>query len=178
MRVALEPLLLANRVNAVFVGHVRVAWHVRSAAQPCDSPQPQQQGRDGYTVDPARPPPPLPHTHARPRPRPRRRPHPAQVHAYQRTHLVDNNSVVDPGTGAAGMYHFMVGTSGKELYQTWSTTEFPWVAARNATFWGPAFLYVPNATHARFRIHCAAGDTYACDPTVPADEFWFENHAL
>ena len=100
------------------------------------------------------------------------------VHAYQRTHYVANNTVVDPASGDRGMYHFMVGTSGKELYQQWQEPAFPWVAQRNATFWGPAFFDAPNATHARFRIHCAEGDTYTCDASQPFDEFWFTNTAI
>ena len=34
------------------------------------------------------------------------------------------------------------------------------------------------ATHARFRVHCAAGDHYTCDVSKPFDEFWFTNRAL
>ena len=50
----------------------------------------------------------------------------------------------------AGMWHFMVGVSGKELYTNWQDAAgFPWMANRDATFWGTAYLEVPNATHAR-----------------------------
>ena len=117
MRVAYEPMFLAYRVNAVFVGH---------------------------------------------------------VHAYQRTQMVADYNVVDPSTGG-GIWHFMVGTSGKGLYKIWQNETFPWVASRNATFWGPSFLYVPNATHARFTIHCARGDFYSCDGNPIVESFWFTN---
>ena len=89
MRVAYEPILLAYRVNIVFVGH---------------------------------------------------------VHAYQRSTMVANNTVVAPETGA-GIWHFMAGISGKELYTTW-LDQPEWVVTRNATFWGAAYLTVPNGTHA------------------------------
>ena len=118
MRRAIEPMLLAYRVNAVFVGH---------------------------------------------------------VHAYQRTHMVANNTVVDPSTGA-GIYHFMVGISGKELYQVWRPDNYTWLATRDATFWGTSYLWVPNATHARFTVNCASGDGYAC-PSTTIDTFWFTNRA-
>ena len=101
------------------------------------------------------------------------------VHAFQRTTLVADNAVVQPGSGEAGIYHWMVGMGGKELYQQWRPDDFPWVAARDATFWGYAVLSVPNATHAGMTIYCAkAGEGGSCEPGAVVDEFYFENQLV
>jgi hypothetical protein len=101
------------------------------------------------------------------------------VHAFQRTRMVFNNTVVDPATGA-GIYHFLAGISGKELYQTWMPQAFPWLAARNASVWGTAVISA-NATHMGFTVRCTAFyDETAAAPTIEAcsgvvDEFFFTN---
>ena len=102
------------------------------------------------------------------------------VHAFQRTHMVFNNSVVDPRTGA-GIYHLMAGISGKELYQTWVPQSFPWMAKRNASVWGTAVISA-NASHMGFTVRCAAFyDETADAPTIQpchgevVDEFFFTN---
>ena len=54
--------------------------------------------------------------------------------------------------------------------------DFPWVAARDATFW--AVLSVPNATHAGMTVYCAkAGEGGSYEPGAIVDEFFFENRA-
>ena len=68
---------------------------------------------------------------------------------------------------------------GKELYQTWRSEDFPWVAARDATFWGYAVLDVPNATHAGMVVYCAkAGEGGSCQPGDLIDSFYFENRLI
>ena len=58
----------------------------------------------------------------------------------------------------------------------WLPDDFPWVAARDATFW--AVLSVPNATHAGMTVYCAkAGEGGSYEPGAIVDEFFFENRA-
>jgi hypothetical protein len=99
------------------------------------------------------------------------------VHAFQRTAMVADNAVVDPATGA-GIYHWMVGMGGKELYQQWRPEDFPWVAARDATFWGYAVLSVPNATHAGVQVVCANSPQATCAEGDVVDEFVFPNQLI
>lgn len=50
------------------------------------------------------------------------------VHGFERTRMVNNNSLVDPATGV-GIYYFTVGFGGKELYQNWcgDSLRHPWL---------------------------------------------------
>ena len=99
------------------------------------------------------------------------------VHATQRTTMVADNVVIDPATGE-GIYHWMVGHGGKELYQTWRPEDFPWVAARDATFWGYAVLIIPNATHAGVQVICAKSPEATCTEGDVVDEFFFPNQLI
>jgi len=112
------------------------------------------------------------------------------VHAFQRTKLVAASGLVVDEASGQGILHWMVGMSGKDLYSTWRSEEFPepqppdappndWVAARDATFFGFSSIEVPNATHACFRVFCTerspAGAPGDCSPDVPLDEYWLRN---
>ena len=115
------------------------------------------------------------------------------VHAFQRTPLVGADGEVMPVESGLGAYHWMVGISGKSLYANWVPEEFPepqpsgkppnnWVAARDSTFFGMAFLEVPNATHARMVVYCTerspASAPGLCDPDTPLDDVWVENQLV
>jgi len=91
MRVALEPVMIAAGVNAVFSGH---------------------------------------------------------VHAYERSHPVDNNKIVADGQG---MVHFNIGDAGASLYTTWEKTP-AWSAYHSATF-GHGVFRIQNKTTATWEWH-------------------------
>ena len=108
------------------------------------------------------------------------------VHGYERTRMVNNNTLVDPATGG-GIYYFTLGFGGKELYQTWLPfdqlrTNFS--AARSSAFWGFGVLSAPNATHMTIEAFCAAYDGYSedlganCSPGQLVDTFTFENQLI
>ncbi len=87
------------------------------------------------------------------------------VHGYERTRMVNNNTLVDPASGE-GIYYFTLGFGGKELYQKWLPlgqlrTNFS--AARSSAFWGFAVVSAPNATHMTVEAYCAAYDGYSTD---------------
>jgi len=92
------------------------------------------------------------------------------VHAFQRTKMVADNQVVASG----GMYHFLLGMGGKELYQQWREplSDYPWVAARDATFWGYSVL-TANTTVMTIDVFCSVGET--CKDGDRVDTFTFPN---
>ena len=63
-------------------------------------------------------------------------------------------------------------------YRTWREplTDYPWVAARDATFWGYSVLTVHNATTACVDVICSAGDTCADGDVI--DRACFENQLI
>ena len=115
------------------------------------------------------------------------------VHAYQRTKMVASSGLVVDDASGQGIVHWMVGMTGKSLYQKWRTEAFSepqpldappndWVAYKDATFWGFSSIEVPNATHACLRAFCTerfpADAPGACDPDVPVDEYWLVNQLV
>ena len=65
------------------------------------------------------------------------------VHSYERTTVVNNNTVVPPGKG---IVHFNVGDGGAALYTTW-LPQPAWSAFRQAT-WGHGELQIMNSSTA------------------------------
>ena len=101
------------------------------------------------------------------------------VHGYQRTTLVFNDSVVSEASGA-GIWHFMVGMGGKELYTVWREplSDYPWVAVRRADFFGYATLTVFNASSAALNVFCAFSTTDACQRGDVVDSFFMTNQLI
>ena len=87
------------------------------------------------------------------------------VHGYERTRMVNNNTLVDPATGR-GIYYFTLGNGGKELYQEWYPFDqltANYSATRSSAFWGFGVLSAPNATHMTVEAFCGAYDGYSTD---------------
>ena len=108
------------------------------------------------------------------------------VHGYERTRMVNNNTLVDPATGR-GIYYFTLGNGGKELYQEWYPFDqltANYSATRSSAFWGFGVLSAPNATHMTVEAFCGAYDGYStdmganCTPGQLVDTFTFENQLI